>query len=162
MSTTKDAYAGKILRVDLTAGTLVEEETSVELKTKWIGGRGFGTKLVCDLVDPKTDPLSPANVLAIAAGPLSGIGISTGARCAFVGKGALTNTLSSASVGGTFGIALKRSGYDAVVLCGKSPKPVHSFLLLERSQFLLTQLTCGALKPGRRLQLCTQSMVTQR
>ncbi|KAH3745497.1 aldehyde:ferredoxin oxidoreductase [Pelomyxa schiedti] len=123
-----DAYTGKILKIDLTAGTCIEEPTSAEMKRKWVGARGFGTKIISDLVDPKIDPLSPANVLVCATGPLTAIGISTGARCTFVAKGALTNTLSTASVGGNFGISLKRSGYDAIVFTGKSPAPINLVL----------------------------------
>ncbi|KAH3759801.1 aldehyde:ferredoxin oxidoreductase [Pelomyxa schiedti] len=124
MASHNDAYVGKILRVDLTAGTLVDEPLLNETKIKWIGGRGLGIKIVTESVDPRVDPLSPENLLVAATGPLTGVGVSTGARCTFVSKSPLTGTLSSTSMGGMFGITLKKSGYDAIIISGKSASPV--------------------------------------
>jgi len=73
-----DGYAGKIAYADLSAGTVTIKPTPPDLKKQYIGGRGFGIRLLTDMVDPKTDPLGEKNVLVYAAGPLTGTGIALG------------------------------------------------------------------------------------
>ena len=65
-----DGYAGSILYVDLTKGSAQKKPLPEELKKQYLGGRGFGVKLVSDLVPPKADPLGEKNVIVFATGPL--------------------------------------------------------------------------------------------
>ena len=64
---------GKLLDIDLTSGKTKEIAISDELAKKYVGGRGLGARLLYDLLPPKTDPLSPENILIFLTGPLYGI-----------------------------------------------------------------------------------------
>ena len=65
-------YCGKLLRIDLTAGTIATEPIDPATARKFIGGRGLGTCYLAREVDPTVDALSPANKLIFSAGPLTG------------------------------------------------------------------------------------------
>ncbi|RQD80853.1 MAG: aldehyde ferredoxin oxidoreductase [Methanocalculus sp. MSAO_Arc1] len=123
-----DGYAGKIPYVDLTRGTIDIQETPADLKRDYLGGRGFGTKIISDRMDPLVDPLSPENVFVLASGPTTGTGIPLGSRYEVSTKSPLNNTLMSANSGGTFGWKIKKAGFDAVVFEGRSEKPVYLYL----------------------------------
>lgn len=123
-----DGYAGKIAYVDLTAGNVAVQETPNELKKGYLGGRGFGARIVSDRIDPMIDALSPENVLVFASGPLTGTGIPLGSRYEVTTKSPLNDLLVSANSGGVFGWKIKKAGFDAVVLMGRSAKPVYLFL----------------------------------
>ncbi|MGC9435789.1 MAG: aldehyde ferredoxin oxidoreductase family protein [Methanomicrobiales archaeon] len=123
-----DAYTGKIADIDLTHGTVKIMDTPPDLKKTYLGGRGFGVKIVADRVDPKADPLGPENVLVFAAGPVTGTGIPLGSRYMIAAKSPLNDTLMSANSGGTWGWKMKKAGFDAVILNGRSEKPVYIYL----------------------------------
>ncbi|ABN06363.1 Aldehyde ferredoxin oxidoreductase [Methanocorpusculum labreanum Z] len=123
-----DGYAGNMVYVDLTSGTTAVKPTPPELKKSYIGGRGFGIRLLTDMVDPKIDPLSDKNILVFAAGPLTGTGIPLGSRYEVSTIAPLTGLAVSANSGGVFGWKLKKAGFDAAVITGKSAKPVYLLL----------------------------------
>ena len=119
------AWARKILRVDLAAGTCKSEDLNMKLADEFLGSRGLGTKYFCDEVDPKVDPLSPANKLIFATGPLTGTMASTGGRSTVITKGPLTGAIACSNTGGFFGAELKFAGWDMIIVEGKSAKPVY-------------------------------------
>lgn len=80
------------------------------------------------MVDPKTDPLSEENILVYATGPLTGTGIPLGSRYEVSTISPLTGASMSANSGGVFGWKMKKAGFDAIVIKGKSKKPVYLFL----------------------------------
>jgi aldehyde:ferredoxin oxidoreductase len=123
-----DGYAGKMAFVDLTGGRVTIQPTPPDLKKNYLGGRGFGARIVSDRIDPKIDALSPKNVIVFAAGPLTGTGIPLGSRYEVTTKAPLNDTLLSANSGGVFGWKMKKAGFDAVVFSGRSEKPVYLFL----------------------------------
>lgn len=122
-------YAGKILRVNLGENKVTVEPLSEELCKNYIGGRGLGSKILYDEIDPKVEPFSPENKLIIATGPLSGTPAPTGGRYMAVTKSPLTYAIASSNSGGHFGAELKFAGYDLIILEGKAKKPVY--LLIE-------------------------------
>ena len=63
------SWAGKILRVNLTAGTVTPEPTNMEWAKAYLGSRGLGSKYLVEEVSPKVDPLSPENKIIWATGP---------------------------------------------------------------------------------------------
>ncbi len=123
-----DGYAGNMVYVDLTSGTTAVKPTPPELKKSYIGGRGFGIRLLTDMVDPMIDPLSDKNILVFAAGPLTGTGIPLGSRYEVSAVSPLTGTVMSGNSGGVFGWKMKKAGFDAVVITGKAEKPVYLYL----------------------------------
>lgn len=120
----RHAYAGKMLRVDLTRHEIQEQPLTQDLARAFIGGRGLGTRILFDELDPTIEPLDPANKLIFATGPLTGTAASCGGRFMAVTKGALTGTIASSNCGGDFGPELKYAGYDAIILEGASHNPV--------------------------------------
>ena len=119
------AWTKKILRVDLTKGTCKSEPLNMEWAQQYLGQRGLATKYFVEEVDPKVDPLSPANKMIMATGPLTGTPASTGGRYSVITKGPLTGAIACSNSGGYFGAELKFAGWDMVVFEGKSPKPVY-------------------------------------
>jgi aldehyde:ferredoxin oxidoreductase len=122
------SWAGKILRVDLTAGTVKSEPLNMEWARTYLGSRGLATKYIVEEVDPKVDPLSPGNKIIWATGPLTGTMASTGGRYTVVTKGPLTGAIACSNSGGHFGAELKMAGWDMVIFEGKSAKPVYLFV----------------------------------
>lgn len=122
------SWAGKILRVNLTAGTVKTEPTNMTWAKQYLGSRGLATKYIVEEVDPKVDPLSVDNKIIWATGPLTGTMASTGGRYTVVTKGPLTGAIACSNSGGYWGAELKMAGYDMVIFEGKSPKPVYLFI----------------------------------
>jgi len=126
--TTWHGWAGRILNVNLTTGEIGIEPLTKELALKHIGGRGLGTKILYDEVDPEVGPLSPDNIIAIGSGPLSG-SLSPGAcRTDIISKSPLTGIFGRSNLGGFFGPELKWAGYDLIVFRGCSEKPVYLWI----------------------------------
>jgi aldehyde:ferredoxin oxidoreductase len=122
------SWAGKILRVNLTAGTVKAEPLNMDWARAYLGSRGLATKYIVEEVDPKVDPLSAANKLIWATGPLTGTMASTGGRYTVVTKGPLTGAIACSNSGGYWGAELKMAGWDMVIFEGKSAKPVYLFI----------------------------------
>lgn len=118
-------YQGNILRINLTDGTIKKERLNLDDALKFIGGRGLGTKILMDEVDPKVDPLGVDNKVIFITGPLTGTNTPTGGRYMVVTKSPLTGTVACSNSGGYWGAELKFAGYDAVIIEGKSEKPVY-------------------------------------
>ncbi|MHB8095317.1 MAG: aldehyde ferredoxin oxidoreductase family protein [Candidatus Aminicenantales bacterium] len=120
----KYGYHGKILEVDLTRGRIEEKPLDPTLVADYLGGRGLATRIFCDFVDPACDPLGPENVLVIATSPLIGTNAPTSCRAHMVFKSPLTGVLGTSNSGGTWGHAFKATGYDVLVVKGRSETPV--------------------------------------
>ena len=128
------SWAGKILRVNLTAGTCTSEPLNMTWAKQYLGSRGLATKYICEEVDPKVDPLSSDNKIIWATGPLTGTMASTGGRYTVVTKGPLTGAIACSNSGGYCGAELKMAGWDMVIFEGKSAKPVYLFIEDDRAE----------------------------
>jgi aldehyde:ferredoxin oxidoreductase len=124
----KGGYVGKLLFVDLTDGTIREEELSEERARQFIGGYGLGARVLYDLMPGGADPLGPDNVLGFVTGPLTGTGAFFSGRYVVVCKSPVSGTWNDANSGGHFGPELKKAGYDAVFVSGASDKPVYLWI----------------------------------
>ena len=119
------AFMGKILRVDLTRGKLWDEETRLDWARYFLGGSGLATRYLYELAPRGVDPLSPENPLVFMTGPLTGTASASASRFSVVARSPQTGIWGQANSGGTFGPALKRSGYDGIIFEGASPVPVY-------------------------------------
>src|SRR4051794_24098143 len=119
---------GKLLRVNLTLGTIAVEAIRSDWLHDYLGGRGLAARYLLEEMDPRVDPLSPENKLIFATGPLTGTPVPCGARYMVVTKGALTNAITTSNSGGHWGPELKFAGYDMVILEGRAPRPVYLFI----------------------------------
>ena len=52
-------WVGKLLKMDLSNGTITREPLDEKLAMGFIGGRGIGSKLLWDETGPETDPFGP-------------------------------------------------------------------------------------------------------
>ncbi len=122
------SWAGKILRVNLTAGTVKSEPLNMQWARDYIGSRGLGTKYLVEEVDATVDPLSADNKIIWATGPLTGTMASTGGRYTVITKGPLTGAIACSNSGGYWGAEFKMAGWDMVIFEGKSAKPVYLYV----------------------------------
>lgn len=118
-------WTGKIIRINLSDGSIKTESLKISDMKDYIGARGLGTKLFFDEVDPRVDPLSPDNKMVFLAGPLTGTIASSGGRYNVVTKGVLNGTIAASNSGGTFGPEIKYAGYDGFIIEGKAKDPVY-------------------------------------
>lgn len=117
-------WTGKMLRVDLSSRNVKIEEIDEEILHLYLGGRGLGAYFVYTEVPPDTDPLGPENILAFCTGAMTGVRVPTGGRSSMSTLSPLTKTIFDANTGSTFGVRLKWTGFDALVVTGKSDTPV--------------------------------------
>jgi len=115
-------WTGRLLRIDLTAGTARHEAIPRQWIEEYLGGRGLGVRLMREHY--RLDPFDPAMPLIFAVGPLCGTTAPTAARLAVVSRSPLTGTIYDCSAGGRFAWRLKAAGIDALVVTGQSPAPV--------------------------------------
>ena len=119
------SWTGKILRVDLSAGTCTSEPLNMQWANDYMGQRGLATKYLVEETDPTVDPFSPDNKMIFATGPLTGTIAPTSGRWSVVCKGPLTGAIACSNSGGFFGAELKNAGWDMVIFEGKSASPVY-------------------------------------
>lgn len=65
------AYAGKILRINLSNGQ-VSTEPTLEYAKEWLGSPGIAIKILYDELKPWVTPYEPANKLIFGTGALVG------------------------------------------------------------------------------------------
>ena len=121
-------YMGKILRVDLTNERLTHEKVDEATLRKFLGGPGWGTKIMYDEVPAAVEWSDPRNRLIFATGVLTGSRAPGGATYAVVTKGPLTNLLGAAHSNGFFGTRLKFAGYDAIIVQGAAKSWVYLYV----------------------------------
>ena len=127
----QSGYFKKHLAVDLTTGAIRRLDLSDAFVAKYIGGRGFGAKLVWDNLvrhDFHIDPLGPENLLAIAPGPLTGTYLPSSGKNSFVTISPATGLYGDSSMGGSFGIELRQTGIDVLSITGKARELCFLFL----------------------------------
>jgi aldehyde:ferredoxin oxidoreductase len=118
-------YAGRVLEVDLASRTFVFKPLDEEIARLYIGGKGYGTRLLYDLTEPGIDPLGPENPLIFATGPINGSLAPQSNRFAVVCKSPLTGGIGNATCGGSFAYGLKKAGIDILILLNQSPIPLR-------------------------------------
>ncbi len=121
-------YNGKMLFVNLTDQTLTEEPLKDEMAQKYLGGYGFGARILYERMPKGADPLGPENMLGFITGPANGTKAFFGGRYTIVHKSPVTGGWNDANSGGFFAPEFKKSGFDAVFIKGISEKPVYLWI----------------------------------
>jgi aldehyde:ferredoxin oxidoreductase len=119
---------GKILRVNLTTGTLKVETLEEDFYHLYPGGKALAGYILLNEIPPHTDPLSPENVLVMANGLLTGAPVTTATRYVVSARSPLTNGYGESEAGGFWGPELKMAGFEAIVFTGRSPQPVYLWI----------------------------------
>jgi len=137
---TEYGYAGKILRVDLTAGSVTNLPTS-DYAGRFLGGRGIAAAIHWDETSPPTRAFNPGNCLVFATGPLMGFTRLSGCRWEAGGTAPLgdKDLFSYGNFGGSWGAWLKFAGYDALAVTGQASRPVY--LLIENDRVEIRDAT---------------------
>ncbi len=120
-------WTGKILDVDLTSGSITHRDT-MRYARDYLGGRALASRIAWDEIPPGADAYDATNCITVATGPLTGTLAPTSGRT-------VMTTLSPriyprawythSTLGGWFGAEMKYAGFDAIVVRGKSERPVY-------------------------------------
>ena len=121
-------YNGKILRVNLSTGSISTELITDQFCRKYLGGAGFIAYFLWKELKPGVDALGPDNKLVFALGPISGLLLPGAARNCIGAKSPLTGGIAKSECGGFLAAELKRAGFDAVIIDGKADKPVYLWI----------------------------------
>lgn len=120
-----NSFYNQYLKINLTKRSHRIEELSDEILRKTLGGKGLATHLLLDLLPPGTDPLAPENILIFITGPAGGTEIPAASRYGVFTKSPLTGGYCESYSGGHVAPVMKRTGYDAIILEGRSTDPVY-------------------------------------
>ncbi|MBN2729158.1 MAG: hypothetical protein JXR53_08025 [Bacteroidales bacterium] len=122
-------YADKVLYVNVGTKEIKTKDVPAEMKEKFIGGKGYGLKLLWDAVNPNTKWNDPENEIIISGGPICGVTQYSGSgKSLVVSLSPQTDIPVDSNVGGFFGPFLKLAGYDAIEIQGKADKDVVIYL----------------------------------
>jgi aldehyde:ferredoxin oxidoreductase len=124
MNPTQRGYCNRILRIDLSSGSILTEPLPEAALRPLLGGKGLGAYYLLKEQPAGVEPLSPGNKLIFNVGPLTGTTAPTAGRFGSTTKSPATNTYSDAYCGGYFGQTMKYAGYDAIIVEGAASEPV--------------------------------------
>ncbi len=120
-----NGFTGTILRVNLSTGSIEKQKLNEQFYRMYLGGGAFGTYFLLNETAPDLDALAEQNILTIAPGVTTGAAVSGLSRCCVTALSPVTGAIGDSQTGGSIGPMIKRAGYDAIVITGKSKKPVY-------------------------------------
>jgi len=125
---------GKIIRVNLSEEKIEIENISEDVFEKYLSGSGLAAKILYEEFNPALEPLHPSSPLAMIAGLLTGTPVLCACKLSVCARSPQTGIWDEATVGGYFGAELKRTGYDGLIITGKSEKPVYIWITQDEIQ----------------------------
>jgi len=123
-------FTGRVLSLNLSINkieTFYVDRSSYNL---FLGGFGVGFELLYSLLEPGIDPFSPSNPVIISAGALTGAPVISAPKFIAASKYPTIATdegfyfVGASVAGAEFGIALKRAGFDNIIITGAASSPV--------------------------------------
>lgn len=120
-------WAGNILKIDLSEGTISTEPTEAYVDD-YIGGRGLGVRLIYDNYTPGTDPFDPGNPLIFNVGPLTGTAMPGSGRVDVTAVSPMSKLRAKSNFGAYWGPELKYAGFDHIVIKGRAEKPCYLWI----------------------------------
>ena len=130
---------GHVLEVNLDKGMTQLSPLDQEWCADYVGGKGFGARILFDQLPARCPPLSSENILVFATGPLTGTFAPASGRFQVSTKSPLTGLWLDSNCGGFFGPELKSAGFDMIVVRGAAANPMmliienHSAHLVDAS-----------------------------
>jgi len=121
-------YSGKTLRVNLSQRQLIIEDEDPAVLRKYLGGMGLGAKILYEEVPPGVQWFNPENRIIVSAGPLSGTRVMGSGNFCLVTKGPMNNGPTATQANGFLGAFLKMSGFDAVIIQGRSDELCYLYI----------------------------------
>lgn len=134
--TSLKGYMGRVLMIDLSKRTFGEFPWTDKDRKRTLGGKIMAADILLHHITPEMQAFDEDNWLVITTGPLTGTGCPNTSRFNISTISPLTNILTSSNCGGDFGLTLKRAGYDAAIITGKSETPVHVHITTDNVEFL--------------------------
>ncbi len=122
------SFFNKILRVNLTRGTITVDEPGPAYFRTYMGGWNIIADVLLREVPAKVDALGPQNKLVFAPSVLTGLPFSGSSRNAVGAKSPLTGAFGATEVGGAFPYEFKHTGFDALIVEGRAAKPVYLWI----------------------------------
>ena len=118
----------KIAYIDLSTGKIETRPIPLEIRRKFLGGRGLDAYLLYNHAPKGCDPMGPDNPLMISGGILTATCASATARTHIMAKSPLTGLLGSANMGGFFAPEMAWAGFHHLVITGKAKSPVYLWI----------------------------------
>ena len=118
-------YAGKIAKINLSSGIVEDYPVSDKDRKMFLGGKTLAAKIIYDSLQSKVEAFSEENIIVITTSPLTGSTSPCSSRFNVSTISPLTGLLISSNCGGSFGLHLRRAGYDGLILCGKSQAKIY-------------------------------------
>ncbi len=134
---------GKQLRIFLNNKETRVEELDEKIMRDFLGGVGYGARVLYDELEKGIDPLGEDNKLLFATGPLTGNNMPGGGSIEICFKSPLTGGWGESRSGGNFGPDLRKTGFDFVIFEGKSEKPVYLYITDETVEFRAAEHLLG-------------------
>lgn len=121
-------FSGKVLRIDVSALNFTTETIDEKLYRLYMGGSCLAAHYLLKELQTGTDPLSPENLLIFSTGVVTGAPVPGAALFSVVSKSPLTGGIHESPTPGHMGEQIKKAGFDAVVIQGKSQRPLFLFI----------------------------------
>ncbi len=118
----------KIAYIDLSSGEIKIKPIPIEIRKKFLGGRGLDAYLLYNHTEKGCDPLGPGNTLLVSGGILTATCASATARTHVMAKSPLTGLIGSTNMGGFFAPELAWAGFHHLVIKGKAAQPVYLWI----------------------------------
>jgi len=150
MQNENDCHTGRILRVDLTDGTITREAFPPQLMKLYLGGSGFGAYYLQKEVSAGVEWDDPENRIIISSGPFGGTKIPGSGTFSLTTKGPMVEGAVTTQANGFWGAYLRFAGYDAIIIQGKSPNWVY--LKVEKDEVKLVDATALIGKDTREIE----------
>ncbi|SHF09884.1 aldehyde:ferredoxin oxidoreductase [Desulfofundulus australicus DSM 11792] len=117
-------FYGRLLRINLSSRQWQAEEIPGEVLAAYLGGKGLGTYLMLQNIPPGADPLGPENCLIFTTGPITDTAMLGSNRFGVFARSPLTGFYGESYSGGQVGAAIKKTGYDAIIIQGQAENPI--------------------------------------
>ena len=117
-------FFNQLLRINLSKQKSTVEPIPESILRSNLGGKGLGSYLLLKENPPHVDPFSPQNRLIFTSGPLADTPFYGSSRYAVFTKSPQTGIYSESYSGGKITLSLSRTGYDAILIEGKSESPI--------------------------------------
>ena len=123
----------KVLYIDLSRYRYRIEDRK-DLFEEWLGGTGVAVQLLKENMDPKVDAFDEESAIVFAVGPLNAA-YPLASKTVAMFKSPLTGNLGESHAGGRTATSIANAGYGAIVITGKSRKPVYIVVDNDRVYF---------------------------
>ncbi len=117
----------KLLYIDLNRKASSELAVDPRLEENFVGGKGYGARILYDLLPAGCDPLAPENLLMFLAGPLTAT-LAPATRGCVVTKSPLTGTFADSYFGGHFAQEIRYCGYGGIIIAGRAEQPSYIWI----------------------------------